>query len=227
MKKIILFAILPLLFLVGITPLAHSQNIMFMTSIYALPTPCPNCMDNFAGANGTILTTHSGLWQDVDTLYLAHCAALTGDPGVTAQDRCNSDVGGGVYSSSLSDISQVTLKANVLSTFFPVVCVRCGNGSRGYAVGVSLNADGAVNGCLFYKNGGSPQGTSLSIPAGDTKIAIVVSGISTVTIHCYLNGVDSGSWLDTTDTILPSSSGHPGFLVQEPFVYTAWGDWLY
>lgn len=226
MKKMLeLFTLIVLLGLLAVLA-ATGQNVMFMSSTFVPPAPCPPCMDTFAGTSGTPLPSHNAIWQDVDASYLAHCAELTGGPGVTAQHGCMGDVAGAVYSTSLSDTSQVVLQANAESTNFQVVCARCGSGTLGYNVGVGLSA-GAITGCIINKDTTNLGFNSFSIAAGDHKVAVVLTGTTSTQIDCVIDGTVMYTLTDSSSPILPSPAGHPGFLVSEGFNYGTWGDYLF
>src|ERR1700744_958104 len=128
-NKLLIF----LLLLVPVPVLAQYQTFFILNTTPVIP--CPPCEDAFVGPTNQLLTVHNPLWADVNTSYLASCGMLTGGPGVTAQHGCMLDVAGGVYTTSVSDTSQVILQSNSETTNFPIVCARCGSGTLGYEVG--------------------------------------------------------------------------------------------
>ncbi|MGA3161761.1 MAG: chitobiase/beta-hexosaminidase C-terminal domain-containing protein [Terracidiphilus sp.] len=169
------------------------------------PTGSGSCVDNFTGASGTLLPTYNSKWvlaSGTNAIYTtgANSAQISGSASAVYY-----------YSASTSDTSQITVAASSTTiNYEKLVCVRVSSGISGYCVGFSAVSSGNYTNCYVMKNfkylGGGGCGT---IPAtASHTLGLVASGITTVSLSVYVDGVLKGT---LTDSSSPNTIAGSGF----------------
>jgi len=173
-------------------------------AVNGCPTGSGSCVDNFTGASGTLLPTYNSKWV---------LAAGTNSIYTTGSDSAQiSGTAGAVYyySASTSDTSQITVApSSITVNYEKLACVRVSSGVSGYCVGFSAVSSGNYSTCYVMKNfkflGGGGCGT---IPASTTHtLGLVASGVTTVGLSVYVDGVLQGTLTDSSSPITIAGSG--------------------
>jgi hypothetical protein len=172
------------------------------------PTGSGSCVDNFTGASGTLLPTYNSKWVlagGTNSIYTtgANSAQISASASAVYY-----------YTASTSDTSQITVAAsNTTVNYEKLACVRVSSGVSGYCVGFSAASSGNYTNCYVTKNskylGGGSCGT-ISATASHT-LGLVASGVTTVSLSVYVDGVLKGT---LTDSSSPNTIAGSGFGLQ-------------
>jgi hypothetical protein len=169
------------------------------------PTGSGSCVDNFTGASGTLLPTYNSKWvlaSGTNAIYTtgANSAQISGTASAVYY-----------YTGSTSDTSQITVAASSTTiNYEKLACARVSSGIAGYCVGFSAVSSGNYTNCYVMKNfkylGGGSCGT---IPAtASHTLGLVASGVTTVSLSVYVDGVLKGT---LTDSSSPNTIAGSGF----------------
>jgi hypothetical protein len=181
------------------------------SATYAISPPflgCPSgsgtCVDNFTGSAGTALPTYNSRW-----------VLAVGTNSISTTGTNSAQVSGSAgavyyYNGSVSDSAQITVApSSTTINYEKLACVRVSNGIGGYCVGFSAVSSGNYTACYVMKNfkflGNGSCGT-VSATATHT-LGLVASGVSTVTLSVYVNGVLKGTVTDSSSPFTLAGSG--------------------
>jgi hypothetical protein len=163
-----------------------------------------SCVDNFIGASGTPLPTYNSKWVlagGTNSIYTtgSNSAQISGSASAVYY-----------YSASTSDTSQITAAPSGTTIgYAKLACVRVSSGIPGYCVGFSAASGGNYATCYVMKNfkylGGGSCGT-VSATASHT-LGLIASGVSTVTLSVYVDGVLKGTVTDSSSPYTIAGSG--------------------
>jgi hypothetical protein len=174
------------------------------TSLFGCPTGSGSCFDNFTGTSGTSLPTYNSSW------VLAGGTNAISTTGSNSAQISASNSAVYYYSGSTSDTSQITAAPSSTTIGYEkLACVRVSSGIAGYCVGFSAVSNGNYASCYVMKNfrylGAASCGT---IAANATHtLALVASGVSTVTLSVYVDGVAKGTVTDSSSPYTITGSG--------------------
>jgi subtilase family serine protease len=174
------------------------------TPLYGCLSGSGSCVDNFTGASGTLLPTYNSKW------VLAGGTNSISTTGVNSAQVSGSASAVYYYSGSTSDTSQITAAPSSTTIGYEkLACVRVSSGIAGYCVGFSAASGGNYATCYVMKNfkylGGGSCGT-VSAAASHT-LGLVASGVSTVTLSVYVDGVLQGTITDSSSPYTMAGSG--------------------
>jgi hypothetical protein len=174
------------------------------TSLFGCPSGSGSCVDYFTGASGTSLPTYNSQWVLAGGTNSAY---TTGSNSAQISGSASAVY---YYSASTSDTSQITAAPSSTTIGYEkLACVRVSSGIAGYCVGFSAVSSGNYADCYVMKNfrylGGGSCGT-VSATATHT-LELVASGVSTVTLSVYVDGVLKGTVTDSSSPYTVSGSG--------------------
>jgi len=193
----------------GYTPSSvASATYAIGAAVSGCPTGSGSCVDNFTGTSGTLLPAYNSLWVlagGTNSIY------TTGSNGAQISANANAVY---YYSASTSDTSQITVApSSTTISNAELACVRVSGSIAGYCVGFSAVSSGNYSTCNVVKNfnylGAGSCGT-VSATTSHT-LGLVASGVSTVTLSVYVDGVLQGT---VTDNSSPYTVAGAGFGLQ-------------
>jgi hypothetical protein len=181
-----------------------SATYIIGTPFFGCPSGSGSCVDNFTGASGTILPTYNSRW------VLAGGTNSISTTGVNSAQISGSASSVYYYSGSTSDTSQITAAPSSTTIGYEkLTCVRVSSGIAGYCVGFSAASGGNYATCYVMKNFrylGGGNCSTVSATASHT-LGLVASGVSTVTLSVYVDGVLQGTVTDSSSPYTVSGSG--------------------
>ena len=190
---------------------ADHTNSSVATAAYVINA---GASDAFTGS-AVALATHNSAWADADASYSVSVLALDGSGHCIPVHAY--DDGGARYTSSTSDISQITISARTTSTpYWMGPIVRANGTTRGYSLRL-YTADGITYTGATVSNGDTTLASAdgLSISTSTTHaLRLVASGTGTVSVTGYVDGTQVITVSDVpSNTPTPLGPGNPGFLV--------------
>lgn len=166
-------------------------------------------LDNFTGADGTLLAIHDSDWVDLNGTYLVSKFKLTSSACGTTSTYA---LAGAIYSTSTADSSQIVIKA-VTATVNKFVCIRS-NSTNNYGYSARfIYTSGNWVAVSIYKNGSQVAIVSgLTLPAtSDHTLLITATGTSPLLISVFIDGSTTAAV--TYSDSSPLIAGSPGFYV--------------
>jgi hypothetical protein len=193
-------------------------------AVNGCPTGSGSCVDNFTGASGTLLPAYNSRWvlaggtNSISTTG-SNSAQISGSAGAVYY-----------YTGSVSDTAQITIApSSTTIAYEKLACVRVSAGVGGYCVGFSAASSGNYTTCYVMKNfkylGTGSCGT-ISATATHT-LGLVASGVTTVSLSIYIDGVLKGTITDSSspDTVPGSGFGLEGDGTPTDSTVNEWQDY--
>jgi hypothetical protein len=174
------------------------------TPLYGCLSGSGSCFDNFTGASGTILPTYNSSWVLAGGTNSAY---TTGSNSAQISGSASAVY---YYSASVSDTSQITAAPSSTTIGYEkLACVRVSSGIAGYCVGFSSVSSGNYATCYVMKNFKYLDGGSCGTVSATARhtLELVASGVSTVTLSVYVDGVLKGTVTDSSSPYTVSGSG--------------------
>lgn len=184
--------------------------------------------DAFTEASPPVaLATHNSAWQTAATAFPVGGQPTTGLNCVTGgyvQIADNYTVGGAMYSTSTSDISQISRISGLGApdgNWGP--CVRASGTNYGYFLRLDGYDTGYYPMVRITKDDGSGTSYTTNLCSKDDitpvdatatiTLRLVASGTSPVTFQAYINGTEVTSWTEgAASDSSPNTGTHPGFI---------------
>ena len=187
---------------------AGSWSDYLLTATSTVPFGCAagsgSCFDMFTGASGTDLATYNPSWTMVAGTGKAHTSGSNSaaiNSGQSAFYR---------YTPSKSETSQITLNpSSAAGDYSRDACVRMSNNIAGYCLGLTVATNGYYSNCVVEK-AGQYIGNGSCGPINSSKshtLAVTASGTSKVTLAIYLDGVYTGSVVDSNSPYTVAGAG--------------------